>query len=159
MARRRDPLRNFNYRVEISGFNSGFGFSNVDGLNRSMEVIEYREGGDNHTPRKMPGQASFDNIVLERGKYVGSDADEVLVWAEECYNHSEGVNQAIDGFRRTVDIYLLDRDGTERRHWRAEYAWVAEYQHDALAGDGNDVFMERIELAHEGLKEVILNNN
>lgn len=155
-TRTRDPLRNFAYRVTIGGFSGSFGFSSVDGLNTSLEVVEYREGGDNHTPRKMPGQTSFDNITLERGKYSGEDSDDFLVWAQEGYKHSLGTRQLNDGFRRDFTVTIMDRNGVEVKQFTIHNGWVCEYQHDALEGDGNDVWIQRIEVCHEGLEEIDL---
>ena len=168
MARTRDPLRNYKFLVTIDGFAGQFGFKSVSGLSRSTEVIEYREGGDPATMRKIPGQTEFENIVLERGKYFGntaSGAADFLTWTEQIYDHDLGFlqdpndadndvpNNSGNGFRRTVTIELVDKAGTSQKQWRAFFAWPCVYEHEDLEADGNDVLIERLELCHEGLKE------
>ena len=155
MARTRDPLRNFAYRVTIDQFDAALGFSSVDGLNQTVEVVEYREGGDPFTARKMPGQASYDNIVLERGKYTGVGADEFMLWAQQVMNINEP-NQNNDGFRRDVTITIIDRAGAIVRTYVAKDGWVCDYQHETLSGDGNEVWIQRMEICHEGLIETNL---
>ena len=49
------PHGNFNFRVEIDGITVAE-FSEVSGLGASIDVIEYRTGGD-PTIRKLPGTA------------------------------------------------------------------------------------------------------
>ncbi len=55
MARRpTDPLANFNFQLEIDGITRA-GFSECTGLNAEANVIEYREGNESLTTRKLPG--------------------------------------------------------------------------------------------------------
>lgn len=72
-----DPLRSFKFNVIIpfaSGINgtlglARLGFMSMSGLGLSIEPLTYREGGDNITTRKMPGQADFNPITLSRGLF------------------------------------------------------------------------------------------
>lgn len=153
MARQPDPYRNFKYEVVVSGYGT-WRFSSVSGLSRSIEEIEYREGGDPETPRKVPGQTTFENIVCERGK--GTETT-FLDWINQIYNPSTApTNTNGENFRRTIFIYLIDRMGNKVRQWRAVHCWPSKYEHDDLSGDGNDIFIERLEIAHEGLSELKL---
>tara|TARA_R100000808_G_C2144295_1_gene152093 strand:- start:1356 stop:1835 length:480 start_codon:yes stop_codon:yes gene_type:complete len=152
-VRQRDPYRNFKYTISISGIDNIAGFSSVDGLNQNTEIIEYREGGDPSSARKIPGQTSFENIVLETGK---TDSDDLRNWVYEIFNVQNGFMQgdAFD-FRRDVTIQLWDKSGiTVVRTWIARHAWPAVYEHEGLMGDGNDILIQRLELAHEGLVEL-----
>jgi T4-like virus tail tube protein gp19 len=73
-----DPLRSFKFNVIIpftppgDGHPSGIarlGFMSMSGLGIAIEPLTYREGGDNLTTRKMPGQADFNPITLSRGLF------------------------------------------------------------------------------------------
>jgi len=76
-----DPLRSFKFNVCIPqqvqnvygiGGNTNMarlGFMSVQGLGVSIEPLTYREGGDNLTTRKMPGQADFNPITFSRGMF------------------------------------------------------------------------------------------
>ena len=63
---RNDPYRRFNFLLEIDGVTKA-GFSEVSGLTTETTVIEYREGNERATTRKIPGLTKYSNIVLKRG--------------------------------------------------------------------------------------------
>ena len=63
MAVRKDPYVNFNFLVELDGIVRA-AFHEVSGLDTSIDVIEHREGGENITMRKYPGQVKFSNVSL-----------------------------------------------------------------------------------------------
>ena len=52
-GQRVDPYGNFNFRVEIDGITRA-AFSEVTGLDSTIESTDYREGGENTTVRKLP---------------------------------------------------------------------------------------------------------
>ena len=66
MATRKDPFNNFNFLVEIDGIVRA-AFHEAGGLESSVDVIEHREGGENITTRKLPGQVKFSNVTLKWG--------------------------------------------------------------------------------------------
>ena len=51
------PDQQLQLPVEIDGIQVG-GFSEASGLESTIEAIEYREGGDNTTVRKLPGKTT-----------------------------------------------------------------------------------------------------
>src|SRR5258708_16721121 len=63
---RRDPLRNFRFRLEIGGINEAH-FSEVAGFDTSTDAIDYREGDEPTHVRKLPGLTKYGNVTLKRG--------------------------------------------------------------------------------------------
>ena len=63
---RNDPYSAFNFLVEIDGVISA-GFSECSGLTSETDIIEYRNGDEDITVRKLPGLKKFTNISLKRG--------------------------------------------------------------------------------------------
>src|SRR5271167_2417393 len=63
---RRDPYKNFKFRVKWDGKYVA-GISKVSSFKRTTEVVEHREGGDPSTSHKSPGRNKFEAITLERG--------------------------------------------------------------------------------------------
>ena len=61
-----DPYAQYNFLVEIDGITRA-GFTEVGGLDTEQDIIEYREGGDTATKRKLPGLRKYSNITLKRG--------------------------------------------------------------------------------------------
>jgi len=136
-----DPYRNFNFRVEIEGITQT-GFAECSGLEADIEVITYREVGD-PTPRQLPGRTRYSNIVLRWGV---TDSHELEDWFHET---TLGNIQ-----RRSGSIILLDLDGTPKVKWNFVRAWPAKWEGPHLVGQGNDVAIETMELAHEGITRV-----
>lgn len=136
---RNDPYKNFNFLVEIEGIAQA-AFSEATGLGSDTTVIEYRSGGDN-VVRKLPGLTKFGNIVLRRG--VTQDA--------ELWNWRQGVVEG-NVERRNGSIVLLDDQRNEVVRWNFREGWICKWEGPAFNAKSNDVAIETIEIAHEGLE-------
>jgi phage tail-like protein len=138
-GQRVDPYGNFNFLVEIDGI-ARAAFSDVSGFDTTIDVTEYREGGENTTPRKLPGQAKYSNIVLKWG----------LTTDRELY---DWVLQTVQGDiqRKNGSIVALDSAGNEVVRWNFRNAWPAKWDGPDYTAKGNDVAIETLELAHEGV--------
>lgn len=150
-----DPYRNYKWEVEIAGFTRA-GFSKVTGLKDTTEIIEYNETGNNETPQKLPGQTKFENLVLERG--VSFDED-FQAWRKQVFDADKvsGNQGDNESFRKDVTLYLKDKSGKRRVKWKVKRAWPSEKAIGDLDAKANDVLMETLTLAHEGLTETKLN--
>jgi phage tail-like protein len=136
------PYVNFNFLVEIDGITRA-AFQEAGGLDSSVEVIEHREGGNNLTSLKLPGRVKFSNITLKRGL---TDDVELYAW------HRQWVTGDPAAGRKNGSIVLLDRQGQEKTRWNFVRAWPVKWTGPALNAEGNDVAIETLELAHEGLE-------
>lgn len=141
-AERIDPYVNFNFLVEVDGIIRG-AFHEVSGLESSIDMVEHREGGQNTTPHKYPGQAKYANVVLRWG--MAADRD-LYDW------HMQWLEGDPAATRRSGSIVLLDRRGTEKARWNFKDAWPTKWSGPSLAAEGSDIAIESIELVHEGLK-------
>jgi phage tail-like protein len=139
-AARIDPFYNFNFLVEIDGI-ARAAFHEVSGFDSTIDVIEHREGGDNTTPRKLPGMTKHSNIVLKWGM---TDDQDLYRW------HRDTVRGNVQ--RRNGSIVLLDRRGQEVARWNFFNAWPAKWDGPDFNAEGNDVAIETLELAHEGVE-------
>jgi phage tail-like protein len=140
-SQRDDPYKAFNFRVEIDGVTLA-AFSEVSGLQSETDVIEYRTGTESNTVRKLPGLTKHANIVLRRG--VTQDA--------ELWNWRKTVEDGqVD--RRNGSIVLLDADRTEVLRWNFLDGWISKWVGPTLNAKGNEVAIETIEIAHEGLTQ------
>ena len=151
-----DPLRNFKFRVSVGFSDQVAGFSRVSGLKEQTEVVEYREGTDPARMRKMPGQTSWDNVVLERGLTNSMDLvnwrRDVSMAADEAgKNLANEAGAALD-FREEVTIELAEYHARVTWIWTLVEAWPASLEIGEFAHDGNDVVLETLELAHEGIR-------
>ena len=137
-----DVYANCKFLVEIDGI-SAAGFAEVSGLETETDVIEYREGGDAGTARKLPGLTKYANIVLKRGI---TSSKELHDWRKEV----------IDGqiVRRSGSIVLLDERRQEVARWNFHESWPCRLSGPELKAKGNDVAIEELEICHEGLERV-----
>ena len=63
---RPEPYLKYNFLVEIDGIVEAK-FVEVKGLNVTVDVIEFREGGEQTTPILIPGLAHYGPLVLKNG--------------------------------------------------------------------------------------------
>jgi phage tail-like protein len=134
------PLPKFHFRVEWGG--SKIGFTEVTGLNIENEMIEYREGSSPEYHKiKMPGLQKYGNITLKRGMFNGDN--EFFAWL-----NSVSLSKIE---RRDVMISLLNENHEPVYMWKVKNAWPTKVTAPDLKSDANEVAVETIELAHEGL--------
>lgn len=136
-GQRVDPYRNFSFLVEIDGITQA-GFSDASGFGASTDPIEYREGGETKTVRKLPGITKYTNITLKWGL---TDSRELYDWYKDV------VNGKIE--RKSGSIILLDLEGNEAVRWNFFDAWPTKWDGPDFTAKGNDVAIETLELAHE----------
>jgi len=138
----KDPYGNFNFRVEIDGI-SRAAFQEASGLDSNIEVIEHCEGGDNIT--KYPGRVKYSNLQLKRGI---TDDLELYKW------HRQWLTGDPAAKRVNGSIVLFDRQGNEKARWNFTNGWPAKWTGPSLNAEGNDIAIESLEIAHEGLERV-----
>lgn len=134
------PLPVFHFEVQWGGTN--LGFSEVSGLNVENQMIEYRDGysKEYHTI-KMPGMQKFANLSLKRG-VIKSD-NQFYDWLNTVkLNKIE---------RRDMIINLLDEEHAPVMTWKVKNAWPVKVEGPGLKANGNEVAIETLEIAHEGL--------
>ena len=134
------PLPVFHFMVQWGG--SNVGFSEVSGLNIETQVIEYRDGSSKeYSMRKMPGIPKYGNITLKRG-IMKSDND-FFKWLNTIKLNK------VD--RRDLIISLLNEEHEPVMVWKVANAFPVKIEGPGLKASGNEVAIESIVLAHEGL--------
>ncbi|MGH9891661.1 MAG: phage tail protein [bacterium] len=135
-----DPYRGYRFRIEIDGIDRG-GFREASGLDATQDPIEYREGTEPLTARKLPGLNKYSNISLKRGI-----TDDAKLW--------EWRKKAIDGTveRKNGSIILMDDAGEEKLRWNFREGWATKWTGPTFNATGNEVAIETLEIAHEGLE-------
>lgn len=134
------PLPKFHFQVEWGG--SKIGFTEVSGLDITTEIVEYRDGASpEYSKIKMPGQRKFSNITLKRGTFA-TDNQFYLWFNTVSLNTIE---------RRNLTVSLLNENHEPVVVWKIKNAWPTKITPTDLKADGNEVAIESLELAHEGL--------
>ena len=159
-----DPVRNFKFDVRINhpiGGQDGasfarLGFMNMSGLAATTEVIPYREGGNNTTQRKMPGQTTFGDITLSKGVVLGQR--QPWDWMKQIFaaNAGEGSAGPTTDFRTDISIAVRAHPVTNSTvspayvRFRLYRAWITGIAFSELDAGGNAVYVQQMTIAHEG---------
>jgi phage tail-like protein len=144
MPGRKDPYRNFRFRLEIDNIIQA-GFSEATIPDSTQDPIEYREGNESPTVRKIPGLVKYGNVTLKWG----------LTDSLDLYEWRKLVEQGnMKDARRNVAVILLDEEGNDAARWEFNDAWPSKYDAPDLSAKGTDIAIETLEIAHEGMKRV-----
>ena len=134
------PIPVFHFKVEWGGKNVGF--SEASGLTQEVQLIEYRDGNSpDYSTIKMPGLRKFNNITLKRG--ITKSDNEFFKWLNSVKLNT------VD--RRDLTISLLNENHEPVMVWKAHNAFPVKVEGPGLKASGNEVAVESIEIAHEGI--------
>lgn len=140
-GKRRDAFGAYYFAVEIDGIQSAF-FRSVSGLKTEAEVVPLQEGGVNTHEHKLIGRTKLANIVLKQGFADGT----LWEWRHRFVGDSY-VNQ--QRFSGTIVQY---GPGGKRAHtWTFKKAWICKWEGPEFDASKNEISLESIEIAHEGL--------
>ncbi|MCI0391855.1 MAG: phage tail protein [Acidobacteria bacterium] len=139
-GQRKDPLLNFNFFVELDGITQA-GFMECSGFGATTEPVELNEGGFNSASHKFVGRTKQNNITLKWGL---TDSRELYDWYRDV------VNGRIQ--RRSGSIVVLDTEGKEKARWNFYSAWPTKWDGPDYSAKGNEIAIETLEIAHEGLE-------
>lgn len=148
------PLTKMNFLVHVDQVEGTAAFSEVTGVEASVDVIEFRQGNANSlAPVKIPGLVKHGNVTLKFGYTLDSKFKQ---WIQECVSEVRGQMP-----RYNVQIELIDINGgapqqlaqavSGTRVWQLTNAWVCKYQGPDLNATQSEVAIETVELAYEEL--------
>jgi phage tail-like protein len=159
-AVRGDPVLNHNFAISLIDTSSTLaiigssalsaildvavgGFSECSGLEMSLKVEDYREGGRNSTVLKFPSRVEWSNITLKKG--IGSGTE---LW-DWHYGFVEGKGKRRDGV-----ITLLTDLRVPNNIWYFRRGLPVKYTGPSLNATQNNVAIESIEIVHEGIYQL-----
>lgn len=134
------PLPKFHFQVDWGG--TKIGFTEVTGLEVTTEKLEYRDGASpEYSKIKMPGMQTFGDLTLKRGIFA-ADNEFYDWWNSVSLNKIE---------RRDITISLLNENHEPIVVWKVKNAWPTKVTSTDLNSSSNEVAVETMILAHEGL--------
>ena len=149
-----DPYRGFNFSVSLTDSTSALSiafslsssppvgsFSECSGLEKTLQVEEYKEGGNNGLVRKFPSNVTWSNIRLRRGVATN---DQLWLWHD---GFVQGIGKRQDGV-----ITLLDETQTAVKVWRFTRGLPVKYVGPSLNAGQSAVAIEELEIGHEGIR-------
>jgi len=135
------PIPVFHFTVQWGG--DRVGFSEVSGLTQENQAIEYRDGSfPEYSSIKMPGLRKFSNVTLKRGIVKGDN--QFFKWLSTVKLNTVE--------RRDLIVNLLNEEHQPVMVWKIMRAFPVKVEGPGLKASGNEVAIESIELAHEGLE-------
>ena len=142
---REDPYGGYNFLITVTGVSDDGNavkgsFSEISGLETELSPIEYRNGSEDITVRKIAGLKKFTNITCKRG--ITADLD-FWNWV------LAGLNGKIK--RAEGSVALLDENRQEVLRWNFRRGWPCKYTGPGLNAANNEIAMETLEICHEGL--------
>jgi len=137
------PLIKFSFLVKFGDQEASF--QEVTGLNSETQAIEYRAGNSKvFSTVKMPGIKKYGNVTLKKGVFNNGNNFRDL-YQKMVMNTFE---------RKTITISLLDEKNGVAMSWTLNNAFPVKITVSDMKSDGNEIAVETIELAHEGLELV-----
>jgi phage tail-like protein len=154
VALRIDPLGVFNFYLTLIDTSNVLGtlitaamnykvagFSECSGLEATIEVIDYKEGGLNDYVHKFPSRASHANLTLKHGAiYLYDD-----LWSWH-YEFVQGRGKRKDGL-----VVLLDEAKKPAKVWKFKRGIPMKWVGPSLNAAQSNAAIESLEIAHEGL--------
>jgi phage tail-like protein len=157
---RTDPILNHNFIISLIDSSSTLaivksaalsaifdvalgGFSECSGLEMSLKIEEYREGGRNGAVLKFPTRVEWANITLKKGIGAG-----MALW-DWHYGFVEGQGKRRDGI-----IMLLTDLHVPNNIWYFRRGLPVKYTAPSMNATQNNVAIESLEIAHEGIYQV-----
>src|SRR5713226_1885499 len=152
---RTDPLMSYNFLVTLIDSSSSLamsvlksaifdvalgGFSECSGLEMSLDVEEYREGGRNSEVLQFPTRIKWSKITLKRGIAVSTE-----LW-DWHYTFVEGKGKRRDGL-----VILLNNLHVPNNIWYFRRGLPVRYTVSPMNATQNSVAVESLEIAHEGI--------
>ncbi len=143
---RDDPYAVYNFELLVTGVSPDGkavkgSFMEVSGFGVEMPAIEYRNGSENITMRKIPGLIKYTNIVLKWG--VTGD----LIFWNWVVAGMNGLVQRAPG-----SIVLLNENRAEVQRWNFTNGWPCKWTGTSLNAKNNEIAMDTLEICHEGLQ-------
>ena len=149
-------LTNFNFavQIELSGLGGDEGlaqgarraaFSEVQGLEITLEPVSFREGGYNRGTRQLVGKATHPPLVLKRGLSLDPA---FWTWIQRCMDGTFPLPY-ISG---TIRVLQANSTAADAGVWRFENGIVNRVKAaDLHAAGGREVALEELHIVHEGL--------
>jgi phage tail-like protein len=117
-------------------------FSEVSGLEATMEPKVIKEGGRNYGAAQRAGPVTFSTVILKRG----------MTSTRHLWRWFELISNGAYAYRLSVSITMLDLAGQPLLTWRLEKAMPVKFKSADLNATNNEVAIEELHLVHEGLR-------
>ena len=156
-----EPSGAYVFSLEIDGVELAH-FQDCSGIKSSTEVFEIKEGGVNHATHKLPGQSTWDNLVLSYGVTSNSSMlslrdfivnDDYSSSSIASFKSPGGSGSALPK-RFNGSIVIRNNHFHEVVRYNFMNAWVVSWEGPKLDSNNSSLAISKVEIAHHGIEVV-----
>jgi phage tail-like protein len=138
-----DVLAGYAFQIEVDGVTIAQ-FQEVSGISSEVQVIEQRSNMPKGLPvvKKTPGAIKHGDIQLKRGH---TDSTHLQDWIKTVMQGN--ISQA----RKNGSVVIYDYERGEVARYNFVNAWPSKWSLGTLKAGSNDILLEEVTIAHEGL--------
>ena len=144
------PITKMNFLVTVAGIGGTAAFSEITGVDASVDVIEFRQGNAHSlAPLKLPGLVHHGNVTMKMGM---TNSNPFMQWIQDCVSEQRPAL-----VRKNISIELIDSntdassnkiEGSQGgKIWTLKEAWVTKYNAPDLDAKTSDVAIVSMEIA------------
>lgn len=135
------------FLFELDGVEIGI-FREITGLQVTVAVEEFREGGQNGFSHRVPGRMTWPNVVFKRGV---TQSNALFDWLNK--SSGEGFAAASNKLTRSTGaITAVAGDGTRLRAWELIDVFPVRWKGPDFAVESRDPLEEELEITHHGFR-------
>lgn len=149
------PITKMNFLITADGIAGTAAFSEITGLDASVDVIEFRQGNAHSlAPVKLPGLVHHGNVTMKMGM---TNSNPFMQWIQDCVSEQRPAL-----VRKNISIELIDSNTDTAKSkiegsqggkiWTLKEAWVTKYNAPDLDAKTSDVAIVSMEIAYETLE-------
>lgn len=134
----------FHFSVNFGLSGSEIHFSEVSGIESTLETITFKEGGENRFHHTLPVRAKYPNLVLKRGMLKDSA---IVAWCRKAIEN-------LDISPTSVQVTLLNENHEPLAAYNFINAWPVKWAISTLDAEKNAIIIETMELSYQYFKKL-----
>ena len=135
------------FLFELDGVEIGI-FREISGLQVTVGVQEFREGGQNGFSHRVPGRMTWPNVIFKRGI---TQSNALFDWLNKSSGEgfAAGSNKLT---RSTGAVTAIDQAGTRLRAWEFIDVFPVRWKGPDFSVTSRDPLEEELEITHHGFR-------
>ncbi len=135
----------FHFSVKVG--NSEIAFSEVSGLETSIETKEVHSGGDNSTVYHLPEKVKHADLVLKRA--LLTESDPFFRW---CISSINSMTNAYKITPKPIEVSLLNTANEPLATWTFNNAYPVKWSFSTLDSMKGEVMIETLSFKYQNMK-------
>jgi len=125
------------------------GFSDVSGLEKTIETEDHKEGGNDFV-HKLPKGINYGNLTLKRGL---SDGDNKLWKWHLDIAHAISHKKPLKKYKKNITLIVLDEE-RKKTDWIFTFkdAYPIKWTGPSFNAKGDGIAIEALEIVHTGFE-------